>query len=294
MRSRIREQLAGLCSLCWDAFTVGVTAVISLCRVVPFLWRERPATPLRILCMAAFDTVSMLRHCRRIRPDRLQDLAVLLDHAACLNRFYDEKGFSQQEYLATKKQLASAGIQQLAEVYRTWLRCLEQQRPAIGAESWEFHQARRYREEVVELSLALLSAQVFERASLDESLASLNREEDMQLLLRIVMQCQVIDDVLDYRTDHFAGLPSFLTTSQTIAQGLAQTRRASRGYRRFAAPVGTDDCCPMQPAGRLLLRTALLGVSALASLSLTYREIQLVVAPWVLVPRSSPAGLPRR
>ena len=43
-------------------------------------------------------------------------------------------------------------------------------------------------------------------------------DADLNILFRIVMQCQIIDDVLDYAKDMSAGLPSFLTASKSLPQ----------------------------------------------------------------------------
>ena len=44
------------------------------------------------------------------------------------------------------------------------------------------------------------------------------------------MQCQIIDDVLDYTEDVSAGLPSFLTATASLPQAIESTGRASRNY----------------------------------------------------------------
>ncbi|MBK9241510.1 MAG: hypothetical protein IPL75_14895, partial [Acidobacteria bacterium] len=55
-------------------------------------------------------------------------------------------------------------------------------------------------------------------------------DADVDTLFRILMQCQVIDDVLDYAEDASAGLPSFLTASASLSQALDLTADAARAY----------------------------------------------------------------
>ena len=49
------------------------------------------------------------------------------------------------------------------------------------------------------------------------------------------MQCQIIDDVMDYAEDLSAGLPSFLTASASLPQAMELTADASRYYAASAS-----------------------------------------------------------
>ena len=95
------------------------------------------------------------------------------------------------------------------------------------------------------------------RLSIETAAAiGLNTEcRDVDTLFRILMQCQIIDDVLDYDEDVVAGLPSFLTASASLPQAMALTGQAARSY------AATDE----QASGRgvLPLRVALSVVTAL-------------------------------
>ena len=66
-----------------------LAAIISFWRGLPFLVAGRPKTPLRILCLMAFDTVHVLRYSHRLPSSTLQTLATLLDLGACANDFFD-------------------------------------------------------------------------------------------------------------------------------------------------------------------------------------------------------------
>ena len=85
-----------------------LVAMISFLRGMPLFVSVRPRTPLRVLCLMAFDTVHVLRFSRRMSSQKLQTLAALLDFGACANDFYDSKDFSLQEYQATRRLLKSA------------------------------------------------------------------------------------------------------------------------------------------------------------------------------------------
>jgi hypothetical protein len=49
-------------------------------------------------------------------------------------------------------------------------------------------------------------------------------------MFRMAMQCQVIDDVVDYREDLAAGLPSLLTASASWDEAVNLTAHAARSY----------------------------------------------------------------
>ena len=65
---------------------------------------------------------------------------------------------------------------------------------------------------------------------LDEEIRATHCDSDIAALFRIAMQCQIIDDVVDYRKDLCAGLPSFLTACAPLSQALTLTAEASRSY----------------------------------------------------------------
>jgi hypothetical protein len=60
-------------------------------------------------------------------------------------------------------------------------------------------------------------------------------------LFQIAMQCQIIDEVLDYSKDMSAGLPSFLTASKSLPQAFELTRLAALGYADERALPRTGD-----------------------------------------------------
>jgi hypothetical protein len=80
------------------------------------------------------------------------------------------------------------------------------------------------------LSLATLAGIALNARSLDDAIQSTFCESDMDALFRMAMQCQIIDDVIDYREDLAAGLPSFLTASASLTEAIALTADAVRFY----------------------------------------------------------------
>lgn len=78
------------------------------------------------------------------------------------------------------------------------------------------------------------------------------------------MQCQIIDDVLDYAQDASAGLPTFLTTSASLPQAIEWTTQAARNYAANQDLPHSGDIFP--------LRFALFVVSAFAKLVIRVRH----------------------
>jgi hypothetical protein len=115
-----------------------------------------------------------------------------------------------------------------------------------------------YREAVVRLSLGMVAATANGNQSLDAGICATDCDADLKILFRIVMQCQIIDDVLDYRKDLSAGLPSFLTATRSLAQASELTRLAALGY--------ADDRDLPRTGDVFALRSALFLISAFAKL----------------------------
>jgi hypothetical protein len=77
------------------------------------------------------------------------------------------------------------------------------------------------------------------------------------------MQCQIIDDVLDYTEDVSAGLPSFLTASASLPQAMELTAEAARSYAAGLAGSSGNGVFPLRMAlcvftavTKLILRVA--------------------------------------
>src|SRR5687767_4450797 len=97
----------------WEALRDGVSstgvAAISLLRGLSLFLSGRPGTLLRVLCIAAFDTLHVLRLGKRLPRHDLKTLAVLLDCGACANEAFDHKAGHRLERRVTLQRLEEAG-----------------------------------------------------------------------------------------------------------------------------------------------------------------------------------------
>jgi hypothetical protein len=233
-----------------------LAAIISFLRVLPLFVSRRPGTPLRVLCIMAFDTVHVLRTSRRLSSRALKILAALLDYGACANDFFDGHDFSSQEYQATRRLLDRAAASVSVNEYVRRLRDLERRRPSPGGDAGQHRQAQSYRESVIRLSLGMIAATTLGSLTLEDGIRATYRDEDLETLYRIVMLCQIIDDFLDFATDIDRGLPSFLTAHASPPTALALTAEAATRYADRRGLPGSPHVFPF--------RLALLGISVLA------------------------------
>ena len=252
----------------WKGWRDGIRsagiAAVSLARGLSLLVSGRPGTPLRALCLAAFDTLHVLRLGKRLPTPELRTLAVLLDFGACANAAFDRKGDCRRDGRVTRRLLDGAEFGPVVAEYERRLGDLEGGRPRAGGDRGRFHQVRVYREAVVRLSLGMVATAARVAPGLDEAVAATAGDGGLNLLFRIVMQCQVIDDVLDYSPDRAAGLPTFLTACESLPEALELTRRAARGY---ADPGG------VRSAEELPFRAALVLVSACSRAIVSLRSV---------------------
>lgn len=228
-------------------------AVFSVVRGLSLLLAGRPRTPLRALCIAAFDMLHVLRNKNRLSMDKFKSLAALLDYGACVNTDFDHKLNCHYERRFTLQVLEKAGIGLLLAEYLRRLSNLEGERPLSGGDHSQFQNVMLYREAVVRLSLGIMATVAGINSSLDEAIEATSGNGDLNLLFRIAMLCQIIDDVLDYSQDRLAGLPSFLTACQSLPLARDLTQQAVRDY--------ADDAHTVRVAKVFPLRVALFHVS---------------------------------
>jgi hypothetical protein len=236
----------------WNGLAARVASILiaarSVVRGLPLFLSARPRTPLRVLCLMAFDMLHRLRHAEPLPKSKLTTLAALLDFGACANAAFDHKDWCRHECRITRQLLEEAGIRSSVVDYLRKLRDLENGRPLPGGDAWHFHNVCLYREAVVRLSLGTVAATAHGGQSLDEGIRATWCDVELNLLFRIVMQCQIIDDVLDYSQDLSAGLPSFLTASRSLPQTLELTRLAALGYADAHDLPRTGDLFPLRSA----------------------------------------------
>ncbi len=184
----------------------------------------RPRSPLRVLCIAALDTLHALRHSKGLSGSSQTAVAALLDLGANANALFDAKGFCRDEHRATRLLLRQTHSSRIVDEYLPRLRDLEQTRPAPGGDSRRHEATVRYRDAVVRLSLGTAVSIAFRYPSLDDGIVAVQTDAELVALLRVVTLSQVVDDVFDYEADQKMRLPSYLTAHRSVARGLELTR----------------------------------------------------------------------
>ena len=208
----------------------GLVSLRCLLRGLPLLFRAAPGTPLRVMCIVALDTIYLLRNAQPLSRQRRAELATFLDFQACTNAAWDRKHLCVEQYQALRQQLENAGLEPWMTEYLRRLHELETRRPSIGGDLRRFDDVRSYREAVVRLSLAAVTAIALNAECVEDGVRATYCDGDVAALFQMAMQCQIIDDVIDYAQDLSMGLPSFLTASGSLRQGMASTGEASRFY----------------------------------------------------------------
>jgi hypothetical protein len=217
-------------------------------RSLPLFFSAIPGTPLRVLCVVALDTVHVLRNGRPLPRSRREELAAFLDFQACTNAVWDGKKLCAPEYDALRRRLERAGLGAWITEYLGRIRELETRRPSIGGDRERFDDVRSYREAVARLSLATITAIALNAACLDQGIRATYCDEDVAALFRMAMHCQIIDDVVDYREDLSARLPSFLTASASLPQAIALTADSVRFYGARRGPSAGAGVFPLEVA----------------------------------------------
>ena len=209
----------------------------------------------------AFDFVYMLRTSQRLRSEDVMNLALLLDFGANANAALDGKKSRPDDLRRSRRIFHDAAISKSVDDYWSRIQELESRRPSAFGDRSQCRNVRRYREDVVCLSLGILSTAAFGYANIDDGVNAVRANKDLQLLFRIAMQCQIIDDVMDFANDYAWRLPGFLTASESLPESFELTYHAARCY---ASNEGVAQSWNLFP-----LRIALFVVSALANLLIT-------------------------
>lgn len=221
----------------------------------------RPGTPLRALCIIALDTLHVLRKGRPLPSERCQAVALFLDFQACANALWDRKSPSDAQYRSLRRRLEQAGLRVWVVGYLTQLRELETRRPSLAGARCRFEEVRSYREAVARLSLAAVTGVALNADSIESAIRSTHCDSDVAALFRMAMQCQIIDDVVDYGSDLSAGLPSFMTGSAPLPRAIALTSKAARSYAPSRGPSAGSAVLPLTAALYLLMAVARLALA---------------------------------
>jgi hypothetical protein len=223
-------------------------AIKSVWRCLPLFVSARPGTPLRVLCVMAFDAVHQLRYSKPLPVATHGVLAALLDFGACANAIFDDKPYRRQDLERARQMLDAAGLHSIVEDVLRRLSDLEGTRPSPFGDDRRFHETRSYREAVVRLWLGTLIATASGRGCIEEGICATHDDDVLELLFRLVMQCQIIDDVLDYARDASAGLPSFLTASASLPDAIERTHQAACEYAHLRDVPRSAKVLPLRAA----------------------------------------------
>jgi hypothetical protein len=196
----------------------------------------------------AFDALHQLRCSKPLPVATRRVLAAWLDFGACANAIFDDKEYSRKELELSRRILDEAGLHSIVEAVLRQLSDLEGRRPSPFGDDRRFHDARSYREAVVRLWLGTLAATAAGSRRLEDGSVAAFGDDVLEILFRIVMQCQIIDDVLDYSRDASADLPSFLTASASLPEAIERTHQASCEYAHHRDLPRSGDVFPLRTA----------------------------------------------
>lgn len=175
-------------------------ALWSFVHCLPILAAMRPKTPLRVLCIAAFEYLSRLEG-RSQKPSTRAALAFACDFGALRNDFYDQKELNRSEYRTLRLALRRLVPDRLTRRYMHNLRQAERSRPLLRVDPGFESSAVEYRNRVLVLSMDWLHgiACVRWNAALFQSLVALTG------------LIQLVDDLLDWEDDWKHRRPSYIT-----------------------------------------------------------------------------------
>lgn len=190
------------------------TTSVAIC--LPMLLRGRPRTPLRVLCIGAFEYLSRLKGCRLDSAGRMA-LACACDFGALRNDFYDQRELDSRFYRELRMSLQCLAPRTETVHYIRELRRIERGRPSFGPGGFcEPGAVVEYRNRVLEVSLRWL--QGISRQSLEP--------RQFDALVALVALVQLVDDLVDWKDDWASRRPTYVTAF------LHDWARPSRGSMR--------------------------------------------------------------
>jgi hypothetical protein len=225
-----------------------MVSIACFLRGLPLFFRATPKTPLRVLCLIALDTLHVLRTSTPLPRQRVRLLATFIDFAACTNAALDHKRFSPREYQAMRQWIENMEAASAVDEYLRRLQELERRRPLPAGDRRRFDEVRWYRESVARLSLGTVAAIALGEERVEDGIRAIYEDHDLATLFRVVMLCQIIDDVLDYAEDVATGLPSFLTAAASLPHALVWTGEAARGYTKCTDRPRSAGLFPLRAA----------------------------------------------
>jgi hypothetical protein len=165
------------------------------------LLAARPKTPLRVLCIAAFEYLARLRGGTLGRRRRLA-IAHACDFGSLRDDYYDNQRLDAAEYRSLRCKLRRLAPETATSRYIRQLRQAERSRPALAPSTPRVAVAViEYRTSVLDLSLRWL-----------QEISGVSIESvKFRVLLSLVGLMQLADDLLDWKEDHAVRRPSYVT-----------------------------------------------------------------------------------
>lgn len=174
----------------------------------------------------------------------------MLDWGACINDVLDDGTCCCDDFEASQSELRRSGWGDLASEHLKALRAIEANRPDAAGESGNFLRVQTYRESVVRTSLATVTNIAFgkkpDNTTFAETVLPPTIDVDIEILFRLVMLCQVIDDTLDAKSDLARGLPSFITAVEDQTLSLSATSQLATEYATIKPEIATPDSFPFR------------------------------------------------
>jgi len=176
-------------------------AAASLLTCIPMLLSRRPQTPLRVLCISAFEYLARSKGRKLDRTARIA-LGYACDLGALRNDFYDQRELNRRFYRELRCELRRMAPRAATIRYIRDLRRVERDRPACGPNGFSEPRAVvEYRTRVLEVSLLWLQA--ISRRSIEPRL--------FQAVVALVGLVQLVDDLLDWKDDWACRRPTYVT-----------------------------------------------------------------------------------
>jgi hypothetical protein len=224
---------------------VARTSVSAVMVCSPLLLAERPKTPLRVFCIAAFEFLARLRGGTLGMRRRLA-IAYACDFGSLRDDYYDHRRLDVTEYRLLRCKLRRMAPEAATIRYIQRLRQAERSRPIITASTRGIADAViAYRTWVLDLSLRWL-----------QEISGLSFEPSkFHALLTLVGLMQLADDLLDWKDDQAVRRPSYVTAfllDQRIAVAMALRAEADALLRRTIGAARRDaGALPFAVAGVL-------------------------------------------
>jgi len=224
-------------------------AASSLFTCMPMLLTRRPQTPLRVLCISAFDYSARLGG-RRLDCESRAALACACDFGALRNDFYDQRDLNRSFYRELRQRLRHLAPRAATLRYIRDLRQVERDRPACGPDGFSEPRAVvEYRTRVLKVSLLWLQA--ISRRSLEPRL--------FQAVVALVALVQLVDDLLDWKDDWACRRPTYVTAflrkwAHSTQDAMPHIRLRANRFRHLlvAASGRRPELVPLRLAGAVV------------------------------------------